>query len=516
MKRMKNYMVSLWMVVTVVLPVQAQNQAQHREYEGEMRVTPLRLEQKGDSLYVEIDFDIRGVNVQSNSSISLIPVLAAPEVDRSLPEVMVKGRSNFLVSKREVALMNKAQRKSYDHHAPYAIVKGYKSDSSKRIFYRQVLPYEAWMKDACLDIREDLCGCGNPARSLTVSQLVNQVRLEQIIGPYTVTPFLSYIQPQAEAVKRREMKWEANLDFVVNKIDIRPDYMHNARELASITDMLETVRADSAVTVQGITVTGYASPEGTAAGNQRLSEGRAEALVSYLLPRFNYPRSLYSVAYGGENWNGLIDKVEASDMKYRDEVMNILKNIPVEINYKTNTSRKKSLMTLRGGAPYLYMLHEFYPSLRKAVCKVDYVVKGFELAEAKKIFGTRPQNLSLNEMYLIANSYEAGTVEFAGVFETAAMMFPGDETANLNAAAAALSRRDTVAAERYLAKVTTPSAEYDNTKGVLLLLKEEYAEAGKYLELAANAGLEAAKSNLAELQKKQENIRIINEQTIAN
>lgn len=42
-----------------------------------------------------------------------------------------------------------------------------------------------------------------------------------------------YVQPDAEPVKRREIVGEAFLDFVVNKIDIRPDYMNNPRELKS-------------------------------------------------------------------------------------------------------------------------------------------------------------------------------------------------------------------------------------------------------------------------------------------
>lgn len=39
--------------------------AQQKEYEGKMHVTPLQLEQKGDSLYIKILFDIRGVYVSN-------------------------------------------------------------------------------------------------------------------------------------------------------------------------------------------------------------------------------------------------------------------------------------------------------------------------------------------------------------------------------------------------------------------------------------------------------------------
>ena len=287
--------------------------------------------------------------------------------------------------------------------------------------------------------------------------------------------------------------------------------MNNPRELKKITDMMAEVRNDPAVTVRSISVVGYASPEGTLAFNQALSEGRAEALLSYLLPRFDFPKALYRVEFGGENWDGLLALVKASDMQYRNEVIHILTSVPAEINLKTNTSRKKSLMSLRAGDPYRYMLKEYFPQLRKAVCKIDYEVKGFDSAEAKEVLKTRPQNLSLNEMYLVANTYEPGSQDFTDVFETAVRMYPKDETANLNAAAAALARRDTVSAERYLARVTQRIPEYYNAMGVLMMLEDKYEAAEKYLTQAAQSGLESARQNLDELERKRENVNHLNQ-----
>ena len=56
-------------------------------------------------------------------------------------------------------------------------------------------------------------------------------------------------------------------------------------------------------------------------------------------------------------------------------------------------------------------------------------------------------------MFLVANTYEKGSQEFIDLFETAVKLYPDDVTANLNAAAAALSRKDTVYAKRYLSKI---------------------------------------------------------------
>ena len=478
--------------------------AQHKEYSGQMHVTPLSVQQQGDSLYVKLRFDISGVNVDSRRSISLVPALVSPAKRLELQEVMVKGRENYNVYQREIYLMNSRQKAEYAATAPFAVLPGFKSKGAKRVDYSVALKYEPWMADATLDMYEDLCGCGNSPRRMGITMLVNHVSLEKVIRPaaYKMVPHLAYVQPSVETVKRREMVTEAFLDFVVGKTDIRPDYMDNPRELKKITDLIAEVKEDDAITVRAINIIGYASPEGTIAGNKALSEGRAKALVSYLLPQFNYPRNLYNVQFGGENWEGLKQCVEASQMPYRQQVLDIIETVPAEINYVTNTSRKKSLMSLAAGDPYRYMLREFFPSLRKAICKIDFEVKNFDLTQAKEVVKTRPQNLSLNEMFLLASTYEKGSQEFIDLFETAVRIFPEDATANLNAAAAALSRGDVVYAKRYLDKLkgNVHAPEYYNTMGVMEMLSGNDGKAKEYLNKAIEMGSEQAALNLKQMK----------------
>ena len=182
-------------------------------------------------------------------------------------------------------------------------------------------------------------------------------------------------------------------------------------------------------------------------------------------------------------------------------------------NYPLETERKAKLKQLQSGMPYQYLLRNVYPRLRVAVCKVNFNVKNFDVEEAKEVIKTRPQNLSLNEMFMVANSYPAGSHEFVDVFEVAVRMYPENEIANMNAAAAAILRKDLVAAERYLNKVDSKEPEYINSRGVVALLKGDYKQAEKYLKAAAGSGLEAAKDNLDELAKKKANIAEI-EKTI--
>ena len=404
-----------YMLFVIVLLFCTNTSAQQKEYSGKIHVTALSLQQEGDSVYVKLSFDISGVNVDSRRSISLIPALVAAGDRLDLPEVVVKGRENYNVYRRETALMSNREKAAYAAEAPYAVVPGFKSGNAKTIAYSVAVKYNPWMADAKLDMYEDLCGCGNPARRIGITMLANRITLEKIIEPYEITPSMAYVQPVVEPVKRREIISEAFLDFVVNKTDIRPDYMNNPQELKKVTDLVAGIKDDPDVTVRAINVIGYASPEGLLSNNQRLSEGRAKA---------------------------------------------------------------------------------------------------FSIEQAKEVFKSRPQNLSLNEMFLVANTYEKGSQEFIDLFETAVKLYPDDVTANLNAAAAALSRKDTVYAKRYLNKIekSLDIPEYHNTMGVLEMLCGNYDKAASHLNKATEAGLPEAKQNLAEMTKKQENTILIRQQ----
>lgn len=159
-------------------------------------------------------------------------------------------------------------------------------------------------------------------------------------------------------------------------------------------------------------------------------------------------------------------------------------------------------MLYKQGNPYRFMLREYYPHLRKAICKIEYDVQNFNIEQAKVLIHSRPQNLSLNEIYLVALTYKNGSPEFIELFEKAVSLFPDDKIANLNAASAALSREDIALAEKYLKKAEISAPEYENAVGVLYLLKSDYKQAKLHLIKAAESGLEQAYFNLEELNKR--------------
>lgn len=475
--------------------------AQNRSYSGDIGIEPVRLEQSGDFLYIDMNFILKDVKVRTAHGVDFIPQLVAPANTYNLPKVSVKGKDEYLAYERRLSLMSAKEKRK--HVAPYLVKKSNKR-TNDTIRYRYVLPYESWMVDAKLNVQRDECGCGE-STLMSVQPVIDQVTLERILSPYIVNPHFAYVEPKVEVVKSREIQAECFLDFEVNKINIRPEYMNNPRELAKIRVMIDDLKLDPSIKVNRLDIIGYASPEGTLATNKRLSEGRAMALRDYLASRYDFPRNQYHIIFGGENWDGLIDALETLDMDYKNEVLDIIQDIPIE------KGRETKLMQLRGGVPYRYLLKNVFPSLRVAICKVNYDIKNFNVDEAKEVIKRRPQNLSLNEMFLVANTYPKGSQEFIDVFETAVRMYPDSEIANMNAATAALSRNDLISAERYLKKMESQEywPEYNNAMGILTLLKGDYELAEEYLNKARELGLDVATDNLEELAKKKANMNEI-------
>jgi outer membrane protein OmpA-like peptidoglycan-associated protein len=464
--------------------------AQGRTYrDGKVKIVTNGFSQRGDSVYVDLFVTTTGASVGKNGTLDIIPILTNDTESMDLPEISIKSRRNYIGYNRAMALMSKKERQTYT--PPYTIQKS-ENNNSHNIEYKYSLPYKKWMSTARLDVKIDLCGCGS-SKEMSIQHLADNLS----ISSYQIIPHLIYLKPEVEQVKQREEKFELSLDFVANSAVLDMKLGKNSSELSKTCAMLDEVRAGKGVSVRMLTITGHASPEGSDELNMQLSKGRATALLNYIQKRYDYPPSVYSTHYAGEDWEGLTQMVRRSDMNYKQEVLSIIESYP------DITDRKFALVKLADGESYRYMLDNMFPPLRRSVCVIDYDVTKFNVEEAKDVFQTHPQNLSLNEMFLIANTYKLGSLEFNDVLETAVRMFPQDETALLNAASAVLSRGDTVSGERYLKRIQIKrdTPEYNNAMGTLELLKGNYKQAEQYLKSEVLIGVKEAELNLEELSK---------------
>lgn len=475
---MKRKIIYLLLALACVIPASAQ-----KFYKDAISITNASLWQQGPSLYVNMLIDMSNLYVSSERMLTLTPLLTDGQHNVALESLIINGKRRQKAYLRGLAI---------SHEIPGGIVVPY--DKREVFTYAQVIPYEPWMANASLNLVEDLCGCGNNQEMIAQELITNAVSTEA--GRLSaMSPIVAYIQPTVEVIKTRSEQYEAHLDFPVSKAVILPDFMNNHAELTNIQNMFQKIQNDKNLTVTGIGIEGFASPEGPLKLNQKLSQERAEALKKYLTTNEKIPASLYKVTFGGENWDGLIAALEKSSVPERNEFISIIKDNANDVR------RKELIMRLNGGAPYRNILKEIYPGLRKVNCKIDYTVVNFDVEQGRIVIKENPKYLSLNEMYQVANSYPKGSNDFIDVFDIAVRMYPNDEVANLNAAAVALTKKDLDSALKFMEKANRQTAEFINNTGVFNFLSGDYARATAAFQQAARMGNEAAMSNLKQLQQ---------------
>ena len=170
--------------------------------------------------------------------------------------------------------------------------------------------------------------------------------------------------------------------------------------------------------------------------------------------------SLMKVNWMGEDWIGLRQEVTKSDLANKKEILEIL-------DIQDINKRKAKLHALNGGRTYKILLDKYYPPLRRIDYTLAYIARPFDVNEAKQVIKTKPQYLSLNEMFLVANSYDKGSDQFKEVFDIAVQ------------------------------GINLPEAW--NNLGVAYAMKKDYTTAMQYFDQAAQAGMQDAAANRDEL-----------------
>ena len=328
------------------------------------------------------------------------------------------------------------------------------------------------MVDSRLVLRERMTGCLDCTAATEESTV--KAPFIKLFTPRYVTPFVT---PEREAVKVRNEVRVARLQFRQGKSDVDPRYKDNRAELETVTGSINVVKTNPDLTITGIYITGYASPEGSVAFNQKLSESRANALAEYARKDTHMDASLWHVAGMGEDWEGLRREVEKHPQL-------------LDIDIRESVSPDV----------YTRLLNEMYGPLRRNEYKIEYSVRSFNLEEAKKQIKTRPDLLSVEEIYTVAESYGKGTADYEEALRIAAATYPKNAAAVVNAACLKMEGRDVQGAIAMLeASEVKEDGRVLNALGVAYAKQKQYDRAKAVLEQAVQAGSREARTNLEQV-----------------
>ncbi|ULB34001.1 MULTISPECIES: DUF3868 domain-containing protein [Proteiniphilum] len=475
-------------LISCMLPFQTKAQ----QNKGQLYIQEKEIIQKDNTLRIHLLIDAREIKVNSATALELIPELFDEELHTlALPKIVLNGRKRHRIEKRKQVF-------DVSHSSGQDVYTIIQPETDPAIIdYDVTTPYEGWMNASSLRVRQALCGCPGErevlADNLLIENLLGEGKpdIAQREAPQeeNVTLYLHFMEPGKEEKKARSEYGEAYLNFIVNKWDILYDYKDNAKKLNQVQDFFKRAQEDKDIVMDGISIIGYASPEGTYEHNMMLSQKRASSFANWIQSRFSFPYSLYSVEWYGEDWEKLIELVEKSYMPEKYQVVDIIRNIGV---YE---GRETRLMNLNGGRTYNYMLENMFPQLRRVYYRIDYTVRPFTVEEGKEIMKTKPQQMSVFELYSVANTYRRGSKEYNRAMQEAVEQFPQDPAAINNASAVALQEGRLGEAKALLDR-TPESASRQNNLGVYYMLTGDWARAQAAFTKALNGGISDARHNL--------------------
>lgn len=489
MKRYTTTRYSYPLLLTLLLAFAPKAGAQTPEehYLGSVTTTATpEVSRTADSVTLYMELLLDDLTLESNDRLRLTPALRmreSGEVRLLLPPVTLEGRKREIVSRRQ------------GRTEPEGPTLRRYNGTALRLPYSAKIAREEWMKEAELVLLGVTEGCADCLRFEEAKPLLTPFLRE----PYEPQFTLSYITPEVEPVKARSDRHTATFNFVVARHELRRDYKDNAAQLDSVDSVVREVLHNTDLTVTEFAITGYASPEGGYEYNRALAGRRAASFSDYLGREYGIDRSRFTSTGHGEDWEGLAEAVRASSLPRRDEVLAIIDETP------SPDARDAKLRAIDGGVTYRELLDRFYPPLRRTEYVIAYNVRPFNPEEGREIIKTNPKLLSLNEMYLVALTYPAGSPEWKEVFDIAVRLYPDQPVAILNSAAADIEAGNLSGALTRLARLGE-TAEALNNIAVAYARSDDIDRAEETLRRAIDLGSDDARHNLEELTRFRESL----------
>ncbi|MCL2413307.1 MAG: hypothetical protein FWC98_04120 [Bacteroidales bacterium] len=302
--------------------------------------------------------------------------------------------------------------------------------------------------------------------------------------------------------------WNLNLNYPTNRTDA-------AR--AARTAMDEALRTGKEIA--SVTITGWASPEGEQARNNTLAIERSRVGERFIRDAYrravddmvrehnrNLPRGerrvtardltqtfAITVNDRGEDWNGFLAALRASQVRDRDAILRVI---------ETNINRDRREQEMRNMIVIYPELEEvILPPLRRAEIVVELVVPAKTNEEMAELSVSNPSELTVEELLFAATLTEDRAVQMQ-IFTSATEIYPEDwrgfnnmamlqiQDGNFSDAATNLNRANALSAN---------NGDVLNNLGVIALSRQDFDAAKEYFTNARARGNAEAGPNLGKI-----------------
>lgn len=476
-------------------------------YRGELFVTGQHFSLTDGHLNVELSVDFESLQMPSDESLTVTPVLKNGEYEQELPAVLINGAEKQKVYQRAQALAaGKRSAKARTSPIPAVVVRNDRA-ASRTFTYKVSIPYEEWMGRAVLLLRSQECACHGQKGNSYEDKIADGLRLPGLrTSPWdadTDAGFLSLVNFILSAPDKDTLHCiTGSIPYFEREGDRKDgkqlselsEEKRNFEIYYRLRNALRDVRREAGAEVAKVRITGYGAPAGSLKKNETNALIRTLKLREYLRENRLAGKALLEVNWVPEDWDSITNLVRKSDMMLKDATLDLIDNVEIA------KGRERMLMSLADGKPYRYLSEKIFPAVMRVDYRIEYTRKPLDAAESLRLLRSGKQHaMQPNEFFAVAGSYPAGSTEYNDALDLAARLFPDSPEANINAAAVALSKKELSKARRYLERFATLPVAYNNM-GILCLLEGNRDKAEVYLTMAAAAGVEQAAKALERLR----------------
>lgn len=216
---------------------------------------------------------------------------------------------------------------------------------------------------------------------------------------------------------------EATVNFYVNSSRMLPGETRD-QDVKDMVAFLKDAAANEKITIKGMSVDAWASPEGELSKNENLADERAAAAKKWAMSnmrRYKLEAGKDDAFYGlnpkGEDWQGFKSAMEASSIGDKALVLRVLQ---MESDL---TKRENEIKNM--AATYTEIRRDILPKLRRSEMTLNYEVMGYSDEELKTLSKSNPDTLTVEEL-LFAATLTDDMNEQLRIYQETERLYPND------------------------------------------------------------------------------------------
>lgn len=171
----------------------------------------------------------------------------------------------------------------------------------------------------------------------------------------------------------------------------------------AMKDLFVLAASSDSVSLTGVTIEAYASPEGEISLNEDLATNRTESAQKALMKELKRKKidtadGFYTLMAKGEDWNGFKRLMNASDIADKDLILRVLEM------YSDKTKREEEIRNI--AKTYSEIEDQILPSLRRSEIAMNYTVEGYTDEQLVAIATNAPATLTVEELLFSATLFD--------------------------------------------------------------------------------------------------------------